>query len=71
MREKLLADITTTNLARWGMDIGRNENAPKMSIDEAVKKVKDSFGITITDAKDASVIKKVHRTNGGLGFIQF
>ncbi|MBE6682430.1 MAG: hypothetical protein E7600_09140 [Ruminococcaceae bacterium] len=55
LREKLLADITTTNLARWGMDIGRNENAAKMSIEEAVKKVKDSFGITITDAKDASV----------------
>ena len=42
MREKLLADITTTNLARWGMDIGRNENAPKMSIDEAVKNEKST-----------------------------
>lgn len=57
-RRQVLDEILSTSLKRWGVDIGRVEQSPGMSIEETVKKVKDSFGINITDGGDASVSGK-------------
>ena len=49
--------IADKSLKRWGLEIGRLSEAPSMSIEEAVKKVKDSFGINVVYGGDASVSK--------------
>lgn len=58
-REQLLAEIATTNLKRWGADLGRQEESGKvLSINEAIKKVEESFGVKVTSGGDASVSGK-------------
>lgn len=55
-REQLLAEIATTNLKRWGAELGRQEESGKvLSINEAIKKVEESFGVKVTSGGDASV----------------
>lgn len=55
-REQLLAEITSRNLERWGADLGRQEESGKvLSINEAIKKVEESFGVKVTNGGDASV----------------
>ena len=43
------------SLKRWGADVGRTDSGEGISIDEAIKKVKESFGINVTSGGDASV----------------
>ena len=54
-KEEQRARAREWSLKRWGADIGRTEDVPSMSIEGAIKKVKESFGINITSGGDASV----------------
>lgn len=57
-RQDLINEILNTSLKRWGADVGRSDNVPKMSIEQAVKKVQESFGVKIASGGDASVSGK-------------
>lgn len=53
---KLLSEfLKERSLERWGINLDRIDDAPRMSVDEAVKKVAESFGLNIIHGGDASV----------------